>query len=423
MEQQFLISDLEYEEHTVRASSEKETKRIFEIASKLGYVWYGGESLVTRRTNWSPRHGGTLYFFDKRGKRVTYSNSNLSDNKLVIDSKQIVESKSINIQKTNTTMKEQITLFRRGFFVTKNFTPTQCTTEGHEAYTYMATLRCGYQLDEQGFLIDHTLLHKAIVEYIKDKPMLSCEVMSKQLAHLVVDSAKGHGCALKEIDFTIIPVGKGQIQRDIEGNWIAKNPMTIDYNKPANAIYNLIIDEEYQSTLTDEDRTKFIENAITSKLVTPDNAFVGMRVVKGEGWATSNYTLNDGEIGTITKVRGGKDKVEVKWDNQGEIDSYYDIGREKSELNISSDSPNKEEYEKNNPPLNYANKSNIEIGTRVVKEDDQSGDVGTIIRENGRFPENRSSDYVRVLWDKEGLDSTTYDIEDESDLVIAPEGK
>ncbi len=81
MEQQFLISDLEYSKHVVRASSEEETKRIFEIADKLAYRWAGFDSLVTSGTNWSPRHGGTLYFFDRGSKRVSYSNSNSSDDR------------------------------------------------------------------------------------------------------------------------------------------------------------------------------------------------------------------------------------------------------------------------------------------------------------------------------------------------------
>lgn len=222
-------------------------------------------------------------------------------------------------------MNETITLFRRGFFVTENFTATQCTTEGHEAYTYQATMLCDYKLDDSGFIVDHTLLHQQIVQHIDNNPMYSCEVMSRQLAHLITDFMLKEGCALRQIELTIIPVKKGQLKR--EGNsWVAKNPLTINYNMPANAIYKLIVDDSFKSDIKSSPKLKNV-------YVTKENAVLGMRVIKSDEFDSLNEDISDSDVGTIIKDKSlfpedkESESVRVLWDEAGlNEDSYYVVG-------------------------------------------------------------------------------------------------
>ena len=139
--------------------------------------------------------------------------------------------------------KESLKLTRRGYFKTKNFTSTQCTVEGQETYWYACNIDADYVLDEQGFLIDHNNIHKAIKRHIKHHPMYSCEVMSRTLAHITGNMLVKYGCIIKSIDFTIIPVDKELLIKNTEGNLVAKDPLKMNFLMPANATYKLILNE------------------------------------------------------------------------------------------------------------------------------------------------------------------------------------
>lgn len=432
MNKKYLISDVLEDGTAIHTPTLEEAERIVNLFLSKGI----GKKDDNDVRHWNTYKEKTCYNLNG-GKRVSYANKSFYE----IEKYKIVESRNVvkeltksNINKTAPIkMNELITLFRRGFFVTKNFTSTQCTTEGHEAYTYQATLKCGYTLDTHGFIVDHTLIHKAITEYIEDKPMYSCEVMSKNLTHLVVDFTKENNCDLREIEFTIIPVKKSQLKLDGEGNWVAKNPLTINYNMPANAIYHLGVDEAYKSILTDEDRAKYVRGVVkpVPVAVTKDNAFAGMRVVKGEGWLNSNYSLKEGEVGVILKRHDRfpenpeTDKVEVKWNNS-ESDVYYKIGGqgEPSELNIAPDSLTKEESVKSFKPVT---KENAVLGLRVIKgqgwtssnEDIEEGEEGTIVKSKGRFPTKEDSNFVAVNWDETGFTNDYYDISDSESSELA----
>lgn len=437
MEKEFLVEELD-RGIAIHTKTEAEANRLAKLFSDEGLKWVDGDSFL-EDPDWDNYEEQTAYLVSKlQSTKSSISYGDVSHyTKLgatIIDSTQIVKTKSNNNINKPTKMKEQITLFRRGFFVTENFTPTQCTTEGHESYTYSATLRCGYQLDEQGFLIDHTLLHKAVVAYIKDKPMLSCEVMSKQLAHLVVDAANGHGCQLKEIDFTIIPVDRDQIQQQGDGEWVAKKPMKINYNRPANAIYNLIVDEEYKSVISDEDKAKYITSAPSTLIpVTKENAFIGMRVIKGKYWRDSRNKIEDGDIGTIIRhssyfpIDAGEPDVRVRWDKSGNNGDGYYIVEGREELYLAPNSPTKEEYIASRPTP--VTKENAVIGLRVIKgehwsdsnDDIEDGEVGTIVKGKKYFPQNSSSDYVVVNWDESGVLGDSYRIREENaELAVSP---
>jgi len=197
--------------------------------SKQGFTFYD-----------SPRNSFSSFEFFSRNKseynpisfKEYFKGYDLYD-----ESEKII--KSYNFEDSVT---ELITLNRRGFFQTENHTETQCNVEGHEAYNYQAEILCGYKLNDEGFIIDHWLLHDKILAHIKDNPMLSCEVMSKQFAVIIADFMKEHSCDVKEIKTTIIPCNLHDLHEDDKGYLVPDDPNEINYMTPANAIYHVKFD-------------------------------------------------------------------------------------------------------------------------------------------------------------------------------------
>lgn len=109
-----------------------------------------------------------------------------------------------NVSKTT----ELIRFYRRGYFVTKNFSDTQCTVKGWEAYRYKITVEAGSKLDESGFLIDHNELHKCITEWANQNTMLSCEQSIQAICYAIGEKCIGYGVDLKKLGFEIAPVKK-----------------------------------------------------------------------------------------------------------------------------------------------------------------------------------------------------------------------
>lgn len=109
-----------------------------------------------------------------------------------------------NVTKTT----ELIRFYRRGYFTTENFSETQCTVKGWEAYRYKLTIEAGNKLDESGFLIDHNELHACITEWAKTQTMLSCEQSIQAICYEVGGKCIGYGVKLYKLGFEIAPVNK-----------------------------------------------------------------------------------------------------------------------------------------------------------------------------------------------------------------------
>jgi len=102
--------------------------------------------------------------------------------------------------------REEIKFYRRGYFITDNHTPTQCTIDGWKGYRYKVTVQAGATLDEDGFLIDHNKVHKCIVRWVEDNGMMSCEMTLQSLCHAIGSIIIDYGVDLYKLGVEIAPV-------------------------------------------------------------------------------------------------------------------------------------------------------------------------------------------------------------------------
>lgn len=103
-------------------------------------------------------------------------------------------------------MKRILVLVKNSTVYTSNTAPNQCKAEGHPAYNYELEVRAHpYGLDENDFLIDHTILHNVIHETINHE-MGSCERLCLNIERELLKTLLMHGCYVKKIIFAIKPV-------------------------------------------------------------------------------------------------------------------------------------------------------------------------------------------------------------------------
>jgi hypothetical protein len=112
---------------------------------------------------------------------------------------------------------ELIRFYRRGYFITENFTDTQCTVKGWEAYRYKLTVEAGNKLDESGFLIDHNELHRCISKWAETEDMLSCEQSIQAICYKVGSKCIEYGVDLYKLGFEIAPVNKKDLTYGEDG--------------------------------------------------------------------------------------------------------------------------------------------------------------------------------------------------------------
>lgn len=132
---------------------------------------------------------------------------------------------------------ETLIFYRKGFFITNNHTEHQCTSVGWKGYSYAITIEAFPVLDENGFLIDHNILHKAITKWIADNPFPSCELTCKTLAMVVVDIILEHGAKLKRLGFSVRPVDHKWLIENEEGELVSRDKRIVNHDKPASGEY------------------------------------------------------------------------------------------------------------------------------------------------------------------------------------------
>lgn len=126
--------------------------------------------------------------------------------------------------------------FRRGFFITNNHTANQCTSVGWKGYRYLVTIIAKPVLDEQGFLLDHSLIHALITDYIEKEPFLSCEETVSTICSLVADLLLSKGVVMKKLGFEITPVDHNFLAPDSEdGELKPTDRQKVNHTKPATA--------------------------------------------------------------------------------------------------------------------------------------------------------------------------------------------
>lgn len=102
--------------------------------------------------------------------------------------------------------KRTFTITRNGYFSTDKFTAFQCTIEGWTHYRYELALTGSPKWDKQGFLVDHNMLHEAILKYIEEHPMQSCELVLENLCNVIIEQCKKNKVELKRIELALAPV-------------------------------------------------------------------------------------------------------------------------------------------------------------------------------------------------------------------------
>lgn len=108
--------------------------------------------------------------------------------------------------------KRTFTITRIGYFTTKKFSDFQCTIRGWETYQYELALTGSPKWDENGFLMDHNLLHQRILQYILKNKMQSCEIVLEQLCESIIEECKGKGVELKRLELTLSPADKNDLK-------------------------------------------------------------------------------------------------------------------------------------------------------------------------------------------------------------------
>lgn len=108
-------------------------------------------------------------------------------------------------------------LNRRGVCKVKSSSKNQCKAVGHEFYEYSLKLTCLPKLDKDGFIIDHTTVHKA-VECVFNKGATSCEQLIMAMADSVEQTCKNHKAKAVKVYIKLWPkmAGKEEVMAFME---------------------------------------------------------------------------------------------------------------------------------------------------------------------------------------------------------------
>jgi hypothetical protein len=101
---------------------------------------------------------------------------------------------------------KQLILLKHSTVKTSASAYNQCKDVAHSAYDYEIEVTTGGQLDEDGFIIDHSVIHQIIVDVIQNK-MGSCEQLCLRVEEDVLQKLQEHGCNVQRLVFMIKPVG------------------------------------------------------------------------------------------------------------------------------------------------------------------------------------------------------------------------
>lgn len=99
----------------------------------------------------------------------------------------------------------ELVLTKNSRVSTDKAVPFQCKEQGHTDYDYEIEITTGPFLDENDFIIDHTVVHNVIRDVVRDQ-VGSCERICLRVQEALSKTLKEHGCALKQISLAIKPV-------------------------------------------------------------------------------------------------------------------------------------------------------------------------------------------------------------------------
>lgn len=106
----------------------------------------------------------------------------------------------------------KMTLNRNGVIRVRKDQATncQCVIEGQTTYYYKSVMTfLDPLLDKRGFLADHAEVDLLIVDFYKDRPVPSCELMVRELAEFVADWLKAQGMPAVSVFMQITNIPDG----------------------------------------------------------------------------------------------------------------------------------------------------------------------------------------------------------------------
>jgi hypothetical protein len=107
-------------------------------------------------------------------------------------------------------------LHRTGYIKTNTKSDNQCKDVGHTDYRYEAIVSCqDGELDDQGFIIDHTIIHKLVEKYFNES-VDSCERMAKGCGYKIYLCCIEHGITPNNVYIRINPVPDASKQQNPE---------------------------------------------------------------------------------------------------------------------------------------------------------------------------------------------------------------
>jgi len=101
-------------------------------------------------------------------------------------------------------MVKTLTINRFGTVKLTDKSLNQCKSVGWQDYRYQIRATTTDKLDQDGFIIDHADIHKAVERALK-KPG-SCEQFCEEIRKYVERAMKSHGCVLLKLYIKVQPI-------------------------------------------------------------------------------------------------------------------------------------------------------------------------------------------------------------------------
>lgn len=101
-------------------------------------------------------------------------------------------------------MRRSLTLCKASRVTTTLTHQHQCKAVGHTAYDYEIQIQVAVKLDENDFIIDHSVIHEVIQSTILQK-MGSCERLCLNIEERVLEVCEEHGCKVEKLFLNLKP--------------------------------------------------------------------------------------------------------------------------------------------------------------------------------------------------------------------------
>lgn len=164
------------------------------------------------------------------------------------------------------------------------------------------------------------------------------------------------------------------------------------------------------------EKPKPITGILPKTSVTKENAFVGLRVIKGKHWSPFNDDIEEGEVGTIVRredyfpLYEADNFVWVLWDKTSLTNESYSLEEGEEELYIAEE---QNVMFRNGEPV-VATTDNVVVGTKLIANNNlinkkspfsENGlpKTGVVQESMNYFPKNGQKKVSAVRWGEENI--------------------